>query len=84
MDGVQLSQDFRATTRRQFTFYHQVPWTSWYSFDRNQIDERLSQLGSPPVVLNLERLDTESSARTPRPLLLKKVYDKDYVWNPSV
>ena len=77
MDGFQLSQDFSVTTRRQFTFYHQGPWTSWYSFDRTQIDERLSQLWSPPVVLNLGLLDPESSARTPRPLLLKKVYDKD-------
>ena len=24
MDGVQLSQDYRATTRRQFPFYHSV------------------------------------------------------------
>ena len=61
MDGIQLSQDFRATTRRQFTFYHQVSWMSWYSFDRNQIDERLSQFWSPPVVLNLGLLYPESS-----------------------
>ena len=25
MDGVQLPQDYRATIRWQFTFYHQVP-----------------------------------------------------------
>ena len=31
MDGIQLSQGHRATTRRQFTFYHLIPITSWYS-----------------------------------------------------
>ena len=25
MEGVQLSQGYRATSRRQFTFYHSVP-----------------------------------------------------------
>ena len=28
MDGVQLSQGYRATTRRQFTFYHSTPVNS--------------------------------------------------------
>ena len=28
MDGVQPSQDYRATTRRQFTFYHSIPKSS--------------------------------------------------------
>ena len=27
MDGVQLPQGYRATSRRQFTFYHEVPET---------------------------------------------------------
>ena len=35
----------RATSRRQFTFYHSVPRNSWYSFNRPQKD-------SHPVVLN--------------------------------
>ena len=43
MDAVQLSQGYRATTRRQFTFYHLVPRSFWYSFDRPLKDERLSQ-----------------------------------------
>ena len=30
MDGVQLSQGYKATSRRQSTFYHSVPKTSWY------------------------------------------------------
>ena len=42
MDGVQLSQGYRATTRRQFTFYHSVLGSSWYPTDRPRKDERLS------------------------------------------
>ena len=57
MDGVRLPQGYRATSRRQFTFYHQVPRKSWYSFDRPRKDER-------PVVLNKGPLDWESSALT--------------------
>ena len=34
MDGVQLPQGYRATTRRQFTFYYKFPWNFWYSFDQ--------------------------------------------------
>ena len=30
MDRVQLPKVYRATTRRQFTFYHSVPKNSWY------------------------------------------------------
>ena len=30
MDGVQLSQGYRATTRMHFTFYHPAPGRSWY------------------------------------------------------
>ena len=33
MDAVQLSQGYRATTRKQFTFYHSVPMGSAYSVD---------------------------------------------------
>ena len=38
MDGIQLSQGYRATTRRQFPFYHSVPrfpgvpGTQWQKF----------------------------------------------------
>ena len=71
VDGVLLPQGYRATSRRQFTFYHQVPRTSWYSFDRLRKDERLSRPWSHPVVLNTEPLDWESSALTSRPLLHK-------------
>ena len=31
MDKVQLSRDYRSARRRQFTFCHSVPRTSWYS-----------------------------------------------------
>ena len=34
MNGVQLSQDYRAITRRQFTFYHSVPRCAWYPYKR--------------------------------------------------
>ena len=40
--GVQLSQGYRATTKRQFTFYHLALRTSWYSFSHPEKDERLS------------------------------------------
>ena len=42
MDGVQLPQESRATMRRPFTFYHQVPRNFWCSFDQLRKDERLS------------------------------------------
>ena len=62
MDGVQLPQGCRATTGKQFTFYHEVPRNSWYSFDRPQKDERLSRPWNHPVVLNTTPLDWESRA----------------------
>ena len=67
MDEIELSQGYRATTRRQFAFYHLVPRSSWYSFNRPQKDERLSWPRSHPVVLNPGPLDWESSALTARP-----------------
>ena len=57
MDGVQLPQGYRATSRREFTFYHQVPRKLWYSSDRPWKDERLSQPWSHPVVLNMGPVD---------------------------
>ena len=54
----------RATSRRQFTFYHEIPRNSCYSFYRPRKDERLSRLWSHPVVLNTGPLDWESSALT--------------------
>ena len=42
MDGIQLFQSHRVTTRRQFAFYRLVPRNLWYSFDRSGKDERLS------------------------------------------
>ena len=66
MDGVQLSQGYRTTSWRQFTFYHSVPRISWCSFNWPQKDKRLSQSWSHLVVLNLGPLDWESSALTNR------------------
>ena len=53
MDGDQMSQGYRTTTRRQFTFYQSVPSSSWSSFHQPQKDERLSRPWSHPVVLNM-------------------------------
>ena len=54
MDGVYLPQDYRASNRKQFTFY---PRYSWCSFDRPGKDERLSRPWSHPAVLNMIPLD---------------------------
>ena len=68
-----------ATSRRQFTFYHQVSRYSWYSFYRSLKDERLSRPWSHPVVLSTRPLDWKSSTLTTRPLL--KHYELcNYAW----
>ena len=59
----------KASSGKQFTFYHQVPRNSWYSFYWPQKDGRLSWPWSHPVVLNTGPLEWESSALTTRPLL---------------
>ena len=64
MDRVQLSQECRATTRRQFTFYHKVLLSSWYPFDQPQKDERLSRPWSHPVLWNLGTPSWESNTLT--------------------
>ena len=75
MDGVQSHQGYRATTRRQFTFYHSIPRNSQHSFNRHWIEKRLSQSWSyQVVVLNMGPLDWESSTFTTRPLLLDTYY----------
>ena len=48
MDGVQLPQGYRATSRRQVTFYHQVPRKSYYSFNRPRKDEKAESNMEPP------------------------------------
>ena len=69
MDGVQLSHGYRATTRRQSTFYHSVKRVTWYSLNRPQKNERLSWPWSPPAVLNPRLMDRASSVLTTSPLL---------------
>ena len=66
MDRAQMSQGYRATRRRQFTFYHSVARSSWYSFNQPQKDERLRWPQSHPEVLNPGPLDWESSTLTAR------------------
>ena len=56
----------RATSRRQFTFYHSVPRSSRYTIDRPRKSERLGWPWSYPVVLKPGTLDWESSALTTR------------------
>ena len=75
MDGFQLSQGYRATARRQFTFYHSVPRSFWYLFNQPRKDERLSGPRSHPVVLNPGYLHRESNALTAshfQTIILKK------------
>ena len=57
MNEFQLCQGYRVTLRRQFTFYHSVPRSSWYSFHWLWKDERLSQPWSHPMVLKLGPLN---------------------------
>ena len=64
MDGDQLSQGYRATTRRQFTFYHSTPRSFWYSINRPWKDERLNWPWSQSVVLNPGALYSECSVLT--------------------
>ena len=64
MDEVQLSQVYRATMRRQFTFYQSVPWSSWYSFNQLWKVERLIWTWSHSLILNLGPLEWESSPLT--------------------
>ena len=61
---VSLSQGYRATMRRHFTFCYSVPRSSWYSNDQNWKNERLSWPWKHLVVFNLGPLDWESSALT--------------------
>ena len=57
MDGLQLSQGYRTTRNRLFTFYHSGPKGSWYSLIRPWKDEKLSWPWSHPLVLNMGPLD---------------------------
>ena len=82
----------RVTSRRQFTFYHQVTRNSWYSLYWPQKDEKLSRpwsqqvvlnLGWPwshPVVLNTGPLDWESSTWTSRPSILLRLRNSIVKW----
>lgn len=59
MDEFQVTQGYRATTKKEFIFYHSVP--------------RLSSPWSHPMVFNLGPLNWESAALTTSPLLLLDV-----------
>ena len=49
IDSVQLPKVYRATTRKQFTFYHSVLKNFWYTFDQPRKDERLTRPWSHTV-----------------------------------
>ena len=51
MVGVQPSEGYKATSRREFIFYQYVPRSSCYLFDPPQKDERLSRPWSHLMVL---------------------------------
>ena len=68
MNGAQLPQDYKASTKRQITFYHSVPRTSWHLFSWPQNDERLSWPWRHSAVLNLRSLNWESRTLTTWPL----------------
>ena len=70
MDMAQLSKVYRATTRRQFTFYHSIPRNPMYPFDQPRKDERLTRPWSYTVAFNTGPLDWESSALTNRPVFV--------------
>ena len=69
IDGVHLSQSYKATMQRQFTFHYQVLRGSWYSFYQPRENGRLSRHWSRPVGLNPGPLDCKSSFLTTMPLL---------------
>ena len=87
--GVSLR---RATSRRQFNFYHQVPRDSWYLSYQPQKDEQLIRAWSNSAVLNLGPLDWQSRTLTTKPLLIlinleiyktKRNPSLDYFWGNS-
>ena len=84
MDGVQLSQGYRASARRQFTFYYSAPWTSRYLFNQPCMDERLSWLWIHPAVLNLGSLDWESSSTLTTWSLLVYTYHLLFIYKQTL
>ena len=70
MDRAQLPKVCRASTWRQFTFYHSLPRNSWYPFDQPYKDERLTRPWSHTVAFNTKPLDWESSTLPIRPVFV--------------
>ena len=63
MDGVQLSQGYRAIARRQFTFYHYSPRSSWYSLGQPSKKFRLNGSCQPSANLILGKVNNPLSTR---------------------
>ena len=70
MDRVELPKAYRATIKRQFTFYYSVPRNSWYPFDQYGKDESLTRPWSHTEAFNTRPLDWESNALTNRPVFV--------------
>ena len=73
---------YRATTSKQFTFYHSVSRNSWYRFYQPRKDKRLTQPWSHTVALKTGPLDWESSALTNRPVFvfLLPIFNESKIW----
>ena len=70
MEEVQLFQGYRATTSRQFTFYHIVPRSpGTHLIDLGRMKDWVALRTTNPLVLNLGPLVWVSSSLTFRPLL---------------
>ena len=67
---LSLSQGYRATMRRQITFYRWVHRSPRYSLDHTLNIEKLSRPLSHPVVLSSVLLDWKSNFLTAKPLPL--------------
>ena len=75
MDRVQLPKVYRATARRQFTFYHSISRNSWYLFDQPWKDEKLTQPWSHRATFNTGSFDWGSSDLTNRPVFVFFIAD---------
>ena len=55
MDGVQLSQDYRATMRRQFTFYHYRSQNKEVEAAGNKSKSKTNKVGSSGMEVHSKR-----------------------------
>ena len=65
--------------RRQFTFYHPVSSTSWYSFNQPWMNERLSWPWSHPAILNYN-FNKNIATIIPHPTEFNNITIIDHEW----